>query len=71
MPTEITINSITGTPNYNIYICDDPITTCVWINEISTTPYKFEIPKILDGQPIYNLKVVDDNGCEIILNLNI
>lgn len=71
MPTEITINSLTGTPDYNIYICDDPITTCVWIDQISVTPYQFTIPSILDGQSSYNLKIVDDNGCEIISNLNI
>lgn len=69
MPTEVIINNVTGSSPYNIYICDDPITTCVWMGTTSVLPYPFIIPSILDGQPSYNLKVIDDNGCEIIENL--
>ena len=69
MPTQITINSLVGTSDYQIYVCDDPITTCVWITQISGAPYVVTVPPILDGQPSYNLKIVDANGCEIILNL--
>lgn len=69
MPTEVTINTITGLADFNVYICDDPITTCVWIAQISGAPYQFTIPQILDGQPTYNLKIVDNNGCEVIENL--
>jgi hypothetical protein len=69
MPTEVTINTLTGLADFNVYICDDPITTCVWVDQIPSAPYQFTIPSILDGQPSYNLKIVDSNGCEIIENL--
>jgi hypothetical protein len=63
MPTQITINGITGATPFNTYLCDNPITTCVYINTISSFPYEFQIPSILDGQNDYNLKVIDNNGC--------
>ena len=60
MPTNITINNITGTTPFDIYICDDPITTCVYVDTITTLPYMFSVPIILDGQLSYNLKVIDE-----------
>jgi hypothetical protein len=69
MPTEITINTISGATPFDVYICDDPITICVYIDTISTVPYVFNIPSLLDGQTSYNLKVVDNNGCSVEENL--
>ena len=69
MPTQITINTISGVQPYDVYICDDPVTTCIYVNTISTVPYVFNIPTLLDGQSSYNLKIVDDNGCSVIENL--
>lgn len=64
MPTEVTINNISGASNFDIYICDDPITTCYYIDTISSLPYNFFIPGILDGQSSYTLKVIDSNECQ-------
>ena len=69
MPTQITINTISGVQPYDIYICDDPITTCIYISTISTVPYVFNVPTLLDGQSSYNLKIVDNNGCSVEVNL--
>lgn len=69
MPTTITINDITGTTPFDIYLCDDPLTTCVYVDTITGTTYSFDVPSIMDGQLSYNLKVVDDNDCVIINNL--
>ena len=69
MPTNITINNITGTTPFDIYICDDPITTCVYVDTITTLPYTFSVPIILDGQLSYNLKVIDEFNCVVIQNL--
>jgi hypothetical protein len=69
MPTQITINTISGVQPYDIYICDDPITTCIYISTISTVPYVFNVPTLLDGQSSYNLKIVDNNGCSVEENL--
>ena len=69
MPTQITITTISGVQPYDIYICDDPITTCIYISTISTVPYVFNVPTLLDGQSSYNLKIVDNNGCSVEENL--
>jgi hypothetical protein len=39
------------------------------VDTITGGTYSFDVPLILDGQLSYNLKVVDDNDCEIISNL--
>ncbi len=63
MPTNITINNITGTTPFNIYLCDNLSTVCVYIDTISTFPYSFDVPTIMDSQNEFNLKIVDNNGC--------
>jgi hypothetical protein len=63
MPKIITINDITGSTPFNIFLCDNPVTVCVYVDTISTLPYSFQIPTILESQDDFNLKVEDDNGC--------
>jgi hypothetical protein len=63
MPKIITINDITGSDPFNIYLCDNPVTVCIYVDTISTFPYSFQIPTILESQDDFNLKVEDDNGC--------
>jgi hypothetical protein len=71
MPAEITITAITGAQPYDIYICDDPVVTCLYVDTISSVPYSFNIPPLLDGQLSYTLKVVDNVGCVVFENLSI
>lgn len=71
MPTQITINNVTGSTPCKIYICDNPITMCVYISTISSFPYNFFVPSAIDGQTNYNLKIVDNNNCVIIKNLSL
>jgi hypothetical protein len=65
MPTQVTINDITGATPFDVYICDDPITSCVYVDTINSFPLVFNLPTIMDGQSSYTLKIVDDNGCTI------
>ena len=65
MPTDITINDITGVTPFDIYLCDDPITTCFYVDTINSLPYVFEVPSILSSQTNFTLKIVDNNGCII------
>ena len=71
MPTEITITSISGTTPFDVYICNDPITTCVYVDTISSAPYTFNVPSLLDSQTSYYLRIIDNNGCRVEENLSI
>lgn len=66
MPTDITINAITGVSPFNIYVCDPTNTVCVYINQLNSIdiPNTFEIPEILSSLDTFNVKTVDKNGCE-------
>lgn len=65
MPTNITINNITGSSPFDVYVCNNPITTCIYVDTISTLPYSFDVPIILEGLMSYSLKIVDNNNCSI------
>ena len=65
MPTNITINNITGASPYDVYICDNPITICIYITTTSSIPYSFNVPPILESQNNFTVKVVDNNDCVI------
>ena len=69
MPTQITINNLSGASPYDIYLCDDPISTCVYITTTSTLPYVSDVPSIMESQTSFNLKMIDNNGCEVTQNL--
>jgi len=69
MPVTITINTLNGVSPFDVYLCDNPINTCIYIDTINSAPYQFDIPSILESLGNYNLKVVDDNGCEATTNL--
>jgi len=69
MPTDITINDITGSTPFDVYLCDNPITTCFYVDTISSLPYTFEVPSILSSQTEFNLKVIDNNDCIITQTL--
>jgi hypothetical protein len=73
MPTTVTISGVTGATPFDIYLCDSPITTCIYINTVNSGsfPYNFNVPDILENITTYNLKVVDNNGCITTTNLTI
>lgn len=71
MPIDITINGLSGASPFDIYLCDDPVSTCIYIDTISSTPYTFQVPIFLDDKLVYNIKVVDDNECVVYQNLPI
>jgi hypothetical protein len=65
MALTITISSITGTSPYNVYLCEGDGTGCFYINQISSTPYTFDIPAPYDTSTSYMVKIVDAVGCII------
>jgi hypothetical protein len=71
MPTEVVINTLSGQSPFSVFLCDNPVSTCVFIDTITTVPFNFGIPEIFDGQTSFNLKITTAGGCEIFQNLTI
>jgi hypothetical protein len=73
MGTNITISSITGITPYDVYVCDTGYTTCIYVSTINSgnLPYSFMIPSIFSSLTNFVVKVIDDNDCTIIENINI
>lgn len=64
MPNEVVINGLTGQSPFYVYLCDEEVTTCVYIDSV-TGSSSFEIPPIFEGQTSLTLKIITSNGCEI------
>lgn len=71
MPVSIVINDLSGSSPFNVYLCDNTSTTCVYIDRISSSPYEFEVPTLFVKLPDVNLRIVDSSGCEITSNLTL
>lgn len=65
MAVQVTINNITGSSPYDVYICQSNGTGCFFISTITTLPYVFDIPEPYNTSTSYQLKVVDANNCVI------
>lgn len=63
MPIDITINNISGASPYDVYLCDNPVSVCVYIDTVSSLPYVFQVPSLMSNDNDFNLKIVDNNGC--------
>jgi len=72
MSNIIQITSISGTPPYDIYVCDQTITYCYLVSGSTfiTPPLTFIVPPPLDSTTPIILKVVDSNNCELIYLLS-
>jgi hypothetical protein len=71
MKIDVTINDITGSSPYDVYICDSVPNVCLYINTINSLPYTFNIPIPFNTQSSYKVKVIDNNGCEIIKTITV
>ena len=67
MPTDITINNISGTTPFDVYVCDTGYTSCIYVSTITSgeLPYTFEIPHVYSSLTNFIVKVVDDNNCVV------
>jgi len=67
MPTQITINGLSGATPFDVYTCDTGFTTCIYIATINSgdIPYVFDLPQIFNGMLFFEVKVVDDNDCVV------
>ena len=67
MPTTITVNNITGSTPFDVYICLSGGSPCYYITSIASgsLPYNFTVPSPIENFSYYCMKVVDANGCII------
>jgi len=67
MPIDITINNISGSTPFDVYVCDTGMTSCVYVSTINSgdLPYTFGVPIIYANSTEFNLRVIDDNECQI------
>jgi hypothetical protein len=67
MPIDITINDISGQTPFDIYVCNTGQTYCVYSATITSgdLPYTFEVPIPFLNSEGVNLRIVDDNDCQI------
>jgi hypothetical protein len=63
MAVQVTIEGITGTSPYDIYICQASGAGCFYIATISSTSYVFDIPAPNNTSLSYMLKIKDAQGC--------
>jgi hypothetical protein len=65
MAVIVSINALTGTSPYDVYICQSDGTSCFYMSRITNDdlPYVFEIPPPYDNSNEYLLKVVDASAC--------
>jgi hypothetical protein len=65
MPTDITINNISGQTPFDVYVCDTGYTTCIYVSTIVSgdLPYVFEIPPVYSSLTDFVVKIVDSNDC--------
>ncbi len=67
MPIDITINNISGQTPFDIYVCNTGQTYCVYSATITSgdLPYTFEVPIPFLNSEGVNLRIIDDNDCQI------
>jgi hypothetical protein len=63
MAKTVIITYLNGTQPYDVYLCDNPVTVCVYIDTITSAPYTFIVPDVLQSQDDFTCRVVDSNGC--------
>jgi hypothetical protein len=67
MNKQITITNLTGTEPYNVYLCDDTYSGCVYIASIYNVnvPYTFLVPVSFETLTNVGVKVIDSRDCLI------
>jgi hypothetical protein len=63
MPIQITINAMTGSSPYDVYLCDIQLVNCFYIETITNLPYVFDIPPPMNNQSSACVKIVDNLNC--------
>ena len=66
MPVQIQISSLSGTPDYDVYVCNSGGTSCTYISTVTGPSATINVPPPLDNDLNICVKIIDSEGCEII-----
>jgi len=59
---QVKIITLVGAEPFDVYICDEMESICLYVDTITEIPYTFEIPEPINIQNSFTVKVIDDNG---------
>ena len=67
MPTSITINNVTGSSPYDVYLSPIDETSYFYMTQIQNVdlPYTFVVPSKIQNYNEYCLRIEDADGCII------
>jgi hypothetical protein len=63
---QITINTLSGTSPFSIFVCSTFLTDCTFIASgitQSSLPYEVKIPTLFENSPAVLVRVIDSSGC--------
>jgi hypothetical protein len=63
MPLEVIVNGLSGATPFNIWICDNPETTCIYVDTVTGATLTFDVPQALIYQNDWIIKSIDNNNC--------
>jgi len=68
MPSQVTIYNVGVSEPSDVYLCLSGTNICYYISQISNSqiPYTFQIPVPLDNLGYYYVKLIDNDGCELL-----
>jgi hypothetical protein len=68
MPSQVTVYNMGVSEPAELYLCLSGTNICYYINQITSSqlPYTFQVPVPLDNLVYYCVKLVDNDGCELI-----
>ncbi len=65
--SQITINTINGTPPYTIYVCSNFLLNCTFVTSgLTSLPFTFNTPSAFTYSPSVAVKLTDSQNCEYI-----
>jgi hypothetical protein len=69
--SQITINTINGTPPYTIYVCSTFLLNCTFVTSgLTSLPFTFSTPSAFTYSPSVTIKVIDSQNCEYVQYYN-
>ena len=57
---------MSGTPNYDVYICNSSGTSCTYISTFTGPSTSINVPPPFDNDSDICVKVIDSLGCQYI-----